>query len=139
MKKSILVSLAFGASLLTGLGTVSTTANASTWHKGIPSALSGTYTFHRHHSVRGNDWVEFHKSSWTMIPNGTKASVTKNAKWSHINKSYRIKGTIYAYGRKFNSDTVIYKSGNKLKIADYSQYKHHGFKGNHDIWYKGRS
>ena len=43
MRKSILVSLALTASLFAGVGATSTTANAASWHKGMPKALQGTW------------------------------------------------------------------------------------------------
>lgn len=45
MKKSILIMLALSG-LVGGVGATTTTANAATWHKGVPKALRGIWKHH---------------------------------------------------------------------------------------------
>ena len=46
MKKSILMTLALSAGLVGGVGITATTANASSWHKGVPKSLRGAWKHH---------------------------------------------------------------------------------------------
>ncbi|MCH5462626.1 hypothetical protein HC026_09360 [Lactobacillus sp. LC28-10] len=123
------LALVFGVS-------ATTTANASSWHKGTPSSLRGTYFYKYHDGVRGTDIYKITKSSVYYTPTGAPTSKTTGIKYEKVGKYYRIKGTTHAYGRKFGYDEVFYKKGHSMKALGYSQYKHGGFSKDHYIFYK---
>ncbi|WP_203649293.1 hypothetical protein [Secundilactobacillus yichangensis] len=128
MKKSILVTLAFSASLLGALSLSDTTANAASYHNGIPHVLKNTkwhgktITFDGHHA---HSTLKFKSTSLDYFPAlGPGAQGTFKIKYKYTGH-----GTYYLTGRVYNNAPkggvawkykVIRSSSHKLYLKDYT-------------------
>lgn len=119
MKKSILVTLAFSASLLSALSLSDTTANAASYHNGIPHALKNTKWHGKYRST-----LKFKSTSLYYGALGTDAQTTYKIKYKYTGH-----GTYYLTGRVYNNapkDGVAWKykvirsSSHKLYLKDYT-------------------
>ncbi|MCH5463216.1 hypothetical protein HC026_11025 [Lactobacillus sp. LC28-10] len=140
MKKSILVSLALSAGLIAGVGATSTTASASSWHKGTPKALRGNYQEILHGDFSGyyQGWKITKNKVYTFdtyYKNGEHADVKLT--WSHtkykkIGKYYLVEGKLTPkkgfHDFDLTKDLGFYKKGKHLTLgvgAVPSKFKFH--------------
>ena len=134
--KKWLLGIITALTLVFGLS-VATTANASSWYRGTPSALRGTYFYHYHDGVRGTDVYKITKSAVQFTPTGDRTFKTSGVKYEKYGKYYRIVGTMHGNsGHNVKDSSIYYKKGHSLKVLDYSQYKHGGFSKDHYIFHK---
>lgn len=128
MKKSILVTLAFSASLVGALGLSSTTASAAKYRNGLPPILRHT----KWHSaktvklsgVRAHAKLSFRAKSLYYAPAiGPGAQTTYKLKYKYIgHHAYYITGRVYNNAPKGGSAwkyKVTRPSSHKIYVKDY--------------------
>ena len=103
------------------------TANASSWHKGTPKILRGTYQGKRYSSVEGFGYVyEVTKKSFTSQSSNMSPIRTVNLKYKKLHHHiYRLVGHTQKIGMVLggHNDFVLYRKGNKLLSTSYTSYK----------------
>lgn len=125
MKKSILVSLALSAGLLTGLGTVSTTANAAKYHRGVPKTLIGKWRMKDPITHGQYDFWIISKSKMDNFVADNKSGHDKflgqyetNLKYKKVGKYYDTFGKPHLYktenAEAEEPENAFYKKGNHL-------------------------
>ncbi|GEP72620.1 hypothetical protein FD12_GL000146 [Lentilactobacillus rapi DSM 19907 = JCM 15042] len=131
--KTMIVTALLTAGL--GFGTVSTSANAATWHKGTPGFLRNTF----YRTKLGPKYIKWPGIGWAKNPNlrryeGFKTYRTqvkfygaqynyrlKHAQYKHSGKTYIIKGGSGAIKVvRVNSHLVYANSGNQTFKGGYS-------------------
>ncbi|RRG06765.1 MAG: hypothetical protein DUD35_14220 [Lactobacillus sp.] len=131
MYKSLKLSGGLLAGLTVGIASLSTTADAATWHKGTPKVLRGNWIYHR---KQVSQWGYFHISSNKMLSDdqGMPGLTYKHLKYKSLGhekykiRSYsgRSKGTMvkWAWGT-----TIFVKRHGKIKVNGYTPWYHRGW------------
>lgn len=128
MKKSLLVTVAFGASLLGTMSIADTTANAASYHNGIPHSLKNTHWRGSAKKISGHHYrstLKFKKTSLYYAPAlGPGAQTTYKIKYKYVgHHTYYLKGRVYNNEPKGGASwkyKVIRSSSHKLYLKDYT-------------------
>lgn len=132
MNKVVKMTVTAMTVLLMG-GTVSTTASAATWHKGMPKGLRGTWK--RSYNDRGTKVtmrVDISSKSFSMGRPGWAATNWTNLKYQKVGAgTYKVKGTYHNGGSftKKNSHMKLMKKHGKMtyKNSWSSSYQYLGW------------
>lgn len=117
---------------LMGFVLTQTNANASSWHKGTPKVLRGTYQGKRTRSAEGFGYVyKVTQKSFTAQYSNSSPIRIVNLKYKYIKHHvYHFRGHRQHIGMVLggHEDFVVYLQGNKLLRTSYFEYSKHKMK-----------
>lgn len=114
------------------IGSVSTAANAASWHRGTPRALRGTYQYKRYSQVQGfGDIVTIYSNKIEINQSNYPLWEITNVHYKKVGHYYHIIGHRHHMGfiRAGEDNLIMYRKGHYFKYADYNYFTTHGFKG----------
>lgn len=113
-------------------GTVSTSASAASWHRGVPKALRGKYQDKHQTAAQGFPArLVFSAKKFTWSVSNMPVQKHSKLKYKKLRAHvYRLKGHVAKQGIVLagSRDYVIYRKGKTLKLTDYQSYHQMGFR-----------
>ncbi|KRK89548.1 hypothetical protein [Lentilactobacillus sunkii] len=118
-----------------GIGALTTTANAASWHKGTPSALRGLYQYKlpKNSALGFGTFVRITRNKIEISQSGMSARVIKNVTYHKFGKYYHIHGHRIHMGmyNSGNENLVMYRKNNYFAFRGYKHFVTSGFYGAH--------
>ncbi|MBT9671773.1 hypothetical protein GPK34_06980 [Secundilactobacillus kimchicus] len=120
-KKSTIAMLTLSAGLIGGVLTTTTSADAATWHKGMPAALRGTWKAkHTGPAAPNNNIIKIWSTSYAWSPSYTHSRNTRYAYLGH--HKYRILEDV-SWSKKSMGTTFKWYSKHHISVSGRQCYR----------------